>query len=262
MERTSKTDNKGALKVIQNNKQVKKTYKVNKSAKPKVNFDSMCNFNLATNEKKMAENQSVRIAVAGNVDSGKSTLVGVLTKGMVDDGRGSARLRVFNYPHEAMNGRTSSVAQEIMGWDEKGNQVFAARFVQNKNKYWKEVVEQSSKIVSLVDLCGHEKYLKTTMLGMVGLFPDYAMIIVGANMGVSRMTKEHLGISLALKLPFFVVVTKIDMTPPEITQNTLKVLKKILTASSVNRKPLMVDNEETNETAAAALISDRICPIF
>jgi GTPase len=40
-----------------------------------------------------------KIAVIGNVDSGKSTLVGVLTKGMPDDGRGAARLRVFNYPH-------------------------------------------------------------------------------------------------------------------------------------------------------------------
>jgi GTPase len=35
--------------------------------------------------------------VIGNVDSGKSTLVGVLTKGIFDDGRGSARERIFNY---------------------------------------------------------------------------------------------------------------------------------------------------------------------
>jgi GTPase len=33
----------------------------------------------------------VRVAVIGNVDSGKSTLVGVLTKSIMDDGRGSAR---------------------------------------------------------------------------------------------------------------------------------------------------------------------------
>lgn len=46
-----------------------------------------------------------KIAVIGNVDSGKSTLVGVLTKGMPDDGRGAARLRVFNYPHEVETGR-------------------------------------------------------------------------------------------------------------------------------------------------------------
>ena len=34
------------------------------------------------------------MAVIGNVDSGKSTLVGVLTRGMLDDGRGLARSKV------------------------------------------------------------------------------------------------------------------------------------------------------------------------
>lgn len=36
----------------------------------------------------------VRVAVIGNVDSGKSTLVGVLTRAMLDDGRGAARAKV------------------------------------------------------------------------------------------------------------------------------------------------------------------------
>lgn len=52
----------------------------------------------------------IRIAVIGNVDSGKSTLVGVLSKGINDDGRGLARSLVFNYAHEHANGRTSSIA--------------------------------------------------------------------------------------------------------------------------------------------------------
>jgi len=38
----------------------------------------------------------VRVAVIGNVDSGKSTLVGVLTRGLLDDGRGLARSKVPN----------------------------------------------------------------------------------------------------------------------------------------------------------------------
>jgi GTPase len=37
----------------------------------------------------------VRVAVIGNVDSGKSTLVGVLTRSILDDGRGLARAKVF-----------------------------------------------------------------------------------------------------------------------------------------------------------------------
>lgn len=41
--------------------------------------------------------QEIRVAVIGNVDSGKSTLVGVLTRGMLDDGRGLARSKVRLY---------------------------------------------------------------------------------------------------------------------------------------------------------------------
>ena len=37
----------------------------------------------------------IRVAVVGNVDSGKSTLVGVLTRSILDDGRGFARLKIF-----------------------------------------------------------------------------------------------------------------------------------------------------------------------
>lgn len=77
-------------------------------------------------------------------------------------------------------------------------------------------MKDTHKLVNLVDLCGHEKYLKTTMLGMVGMVPDYILIVVGANFGLSRMTKEHLGIALALEIPFFIVMTKIDLVPNDV----------------------------------------------
>eukprot|EP00163_Fabomonas_tropica_P023158 TRINITY_DN40450_c0_g1_i1.p1 TRINITY_DN40450_c0_g1~~TRINITY_DN40450_c0_g1_i1.p1 ORF type:complete len:137 (+),score=39.77 TRINITY_DN40450_c0_g1_i1:706-1116(+) len=50
----------------------------------------------------------IRCAVMGNVDSGKSTLLGVLTQGGLDNGRGKARANVFRHPHEIESGRTSS----------------------------------------------------------------------------------------------------------------------------------------------------------
>ena len=218
----------------------------------------------AMNKTKAQVHDYVKIGVVGNVDSGKSTLVGVLSKGMPDDGRGSARLKVFNYPHEVNNGRTSSVAQEIMGFKANGDQVFASRYVQNKNKYWAEVVKDSDKIVSLIDLCGHEKYLKTTIYGLVGCVPDYVMIIVGANMGLSRMTKEHLGIVLALEIPFFIVMTKVDMVAEETMKKTLKTLNKLMTCSVVNKKAMVIDYDNPNELdiAVNALVSTKVCPIF
>lgn len=70
------------------------------------------------------------------------------------------------------------------------------------------------------------------MFGLSGLFPQYSMLVVGANMGVSRMTKEHIGITMALKLPMFVVVTKIDLAPDTVYQDTMNTLNKILKGSA------------------------------
>ena len=38
--------------------------------------------------------KEIRLAVIGNVDSGKSTLVGCLTKGIKDDGRGYGKTKI------------------------------------------------------------------------------------------------------------------------------------------------------------------------
>lgn len=55
------------------------------------------------------------VAVVGNVDAGKSTLLGVLTHGELDNGRGHARQRLFRHKHEMESGRTSSVGNDILG---------------------------------------------------------------------------------------------------------------------------------------------------
>ena len=62
-------------------------------------------------------------------------------------------------------------------------------------------MKKSTKIINFLDLCGHEKYLKTTIYGMMsnsfylGYSPDFAMLIVGSNNGVIGMTKEHIMIT-------------------------------------------------------------------
>ncbi len=57
------------------------------------------------------------------VDAGKSSLLGVLVKGDLDDGRGRARVNLFRHKHEIETGRTSSVGMEILGFDTTGNVV-------------------------------------------------------------------------------------------------------------------------------------------
>lgn len=107
----------------------------------------------------------VRVAVVGNVDSGKSTLLGVLSKGILDNGRGLARLNVFRHKHEVETGRTSDISKEILGFNDAAQPV---NYSPVKTPTWPEICEHSSKVVMFMDLAGHEKYLKTTVFGLTG----------------------------------------------------------------------------------------------
>jgi GTPase len=201
----------------------------------------------------------IRVAVVGNVDAGKSTLLGVLTHGELDNGRGFARQRLFRHKHEMESGRTSSVGNDILGFDSVGNVVNRA---EHGNLDWVKICEQSAKVITFIDLAGHERYLKTTVFGMTGHAPDFGMLMIGANAGIIGMTKEHLGLSLALSVPVFVVVTKIDMCPPNILQETLKLLVKILKSQGCRKVPVMVRTADEVVLSATNFVSERLCPIF
>lgn len=111
----------------------------------------------------------VRVAVIGNVDSGKSTILGVLTHGQLDNGRGLARRKLFRHKHEMESGRTSSVGNDILGFDSKGMVVNTVD-THAGHLDWVKICEASSKVITFIDLAGHERYLKTTIFGMTGLF--------------------------------------------------------------------------------------------
>jgi len=131
------------------------------------------------------------IAIAGSVDSGKSTFVGVLTSGQLDNGNGSARNNVAVHPHEKTSGKTSDISSKHI------------------------FIEETRRAITLIDLCGHEKYFKTTAYGISGHFPDYGIVIVGANRGILQMTKQHITLLMSMNIPIIIVITRPDITHTE-----------------------------------------------
>lgn len=43
---------------------------------------------------------------------------------------------------------------------------------------WVKICERSTKVITFIDLAGHERYLKTTVFGMTGHAPDFGMLMV------------------------------------------------------------------------------------
>ncbi|WWD16160.1 hypothetical protein CI109_100585 [Kwoniella shandongensis] len=227
------------------------------------------------------EIMEVRVAVVGNVDAGKSTTLGVLTRGGLDDGRGKARVALFRHPHEIETGRTSSVGGEILGFSPTGQPVIPASHavdpadphghplaVAKREKLgWEDICKRAAKVVSFIDLAGHERYFKTTLYGLSGCAPDYVMLMVGGNAGLIGMSKEHLGVALALNVPIAVCVTKIDMTPPNILEQTVNMLTKVLKSPGCRRIPVFVNTAQEAVDCARYLgqplgSAGRLCPIF
>ncbi|KAH6680605.1 P-loop containing nucleoside triphosphate hydrolase protein [Halenospora varia] len=201
-----------------------------------------------------------RIAVVGNVDAGKSTMLGVLVKGGLDDGRGKARVNLFRHKHEIESGRTSSVGMEIMGFDTVGNVV--ASDVPGRKLSWEEIGKRSAKVIGFTDLAGHERYLRTTVFGLLSSAPNYCLLMVAANNGLIGMSKEHLGIALALNVPVMVVITKIDICPPQILEQTIQQITRILKSPGARKIPIFIKNKEECINTATQFVSQRICPIF
>jgi elongation factor 1-alpha len=153
--------------------------------------------------------------VVGNVDAGKSTLIGTLISDLLDNGRGSARITVAQHKHEILSGKTSSISTRIL------------RFPNGTTS-------------TLIDLCGHEKYFTTTATGIAGMWPDYAIVVISPTRGILNMTKQHFRMLMSYNIPVFIVVTKIDMALEESCNIVDKQIKKL--CKSYKRKVEFMNN--------------------
>ena len=143
--------------------------------------------------------EEICVAVIGSVDASKSTTIGTLMTNTPDDGNGSARAIVFTHPHERATGRTSDISYQYLA------------------------DEESKRVISFVDLCGHEMYLKTTVSGLSASYPDLAIVCVSDN--ITQMTKEHINLCNAMSIPFVLLFTKIDIVPAQVTTVLIRELK-------------------------------------
>lgn len=182
--------------------------------------------------------KELNIAVLGSVDCGKSTLLSVLKNCELDDGKGLARSKIIKFKHEHESGRTSAVSQHYIQYTE-------------------------DKIVCLIDLCGHEQYLATTIHGMCGYYTEYAIIVIGANFAITDMTKEHLNACLSLNIPFLIVITKMDMVPKHVIDKTKESLMDLLGKKVKMRNVVWMQEEgESVEVNHVRPMLGKNIPIF
>jgi GTPase len=201
--------------------------------------------------------EQLRITLAGPTMSGKSTLLGTLTTSTLDNGRGSSRLSMLKHRHEITSGITSSVTQELFGYQDNGSDVEVVNYATENIASWIDVHAESSgsRLVFVSDSAGHPRYRRTTVRGLVGWAPHWTLLCVPADdthdtssrdSGVSTppqapdldLSGAQLDLCLRLGLPLVVVITKLDLA----SRNGLKgTLSKLLDAlKAAGRKPAIL----------------------
>jgi small GTP-binding protein len=189
--------------------------------------------------------RNIRVAVVGNVDAGKSTLIGTLTTSSLDDGRGRSRTTIMKHRHEIETGRTSTATSHLLGFRHSGEPIAGKDTIRvNKRKSEDEVARESYRIVTLLDLAGHEKYLKTTIHGVSSGMCDYSMILVNSRHPPTHMTQHHLNLCCSYGIPTIIVFTKIDGCPEHAIKNSKEEVFRLLRAPDVGRKPFAVRKEQ------------------
>lgn len=112
-------------------------------------------------------------------------MLGVLKSGEKDDGKGTARLKVFTHKHEFLSGTTQSKSHHMIGFDSSG------RIYNQSLMSVEKWLDNANKILAFIDVGGHRKAQKQVVASLCSFFPEYALWVVS---GISNapINPEHL----------------------------------------------------------------------
>jgi GTPase len=206
--------------------------------------------------------EQLRITLTGPTMSGKSTLLGTLTTSTLDNGRGTSRLSMLKHRHEITSGITSSVTQELLGYqDGTGGSLEVVNYATENVAAWIDihVAAANNRLVLVSDSAGHPRYRRTTLRGLVGWAPHWTLLCIpagdvsttsnivgsplqhpGAAMSEMDLSGAQMDLCLRLSLPLVIVITKLDLAS---RSGLRERLTKILdTLKAAGRRPVILPN--------------------
>lgn len=122
-----------------------------------------------------------------------------------------ARFGVASNKVSLMTGETSAPNCHIIGFDSTG----AVTNHKSFNNSWENIVDNSIKIMSFMDVGGDRKYSTSMLKTLMTNKPDYVMLFINPMTPESDATKEHFRMARALQIPMIVIITHHDKMSPE-----------------------------------------------
>ncbi|MCF4150310.1 selenocysteine-specific translation elongation factor [Dethiosulfovibrio sp. F2B] len=110
----------------------------------------------------------------------------------------------------------------------------------------------SGRVVSVIDVPGHEKFIRQMVAGASGL--DAVLLVVAADEGVMPQTREHLDIIELLGVrEGFVVLTKADLVDEEMLELAADDVRDLVKGTFLQDKPILAVSSVTGENLGAVM---------
>ncbi|CAK7202746.1 hypothetical protein SEUCBS139899_005473 [Sporothrix eucalyptigena] len=219
----------------------------------------------------------LRVTLTGPTGSGKSTLLGTLSTGALDDGHGKSRLNSLKHRHEMASGLTSTVTQELVGYNDNAIVNYANPNIES----WIGIHDytKNGRLLFISDSAGHPRFRRTTLRGLVGWSPHWTLLCLSTNpekvdnaapsetesaggtfdLGSvpsnAALAKAHLELCLKLDLPLAIILTKSELLNKE---SLKRMLAPIWTAvKNAGRAPMLLQSKQkVAENARSIPVAD------
>ena len=171
-------------------------------------------------EENLLSKLEITIGVLGEEGTGKSTIIGVLINGILDNGDGLARQNVFRHKHEIFSGKTSSFSHQILGFDGEGKLINYGDLLRPYGDLLRpsisQIVSKSTKIINFYDMAGGNKtFNRTTLSTLSNEYLDYLLFVISAKEDITKNTEDLLAFMYNVDLPVITIINKIDLISNE-----------------------------------------------
>ena len=193
-------------------------------------------------EENLTNKIEINIGVLGEEGTGKSTLIGVLINGTLDNGKGLARTGVFRHKHELLCGKTSSFSHQILGFDEKGE---LTNYGDLLRPSLGQIVDKSTKIINFYDMAGSTKtFNRTTLSTLSNEYLDYLLFVISATEVMTKKTEDLLRFIYNINLPIITIINKIDLISEEELNIVINKYQEIITGLNIDKFIKLIKNDK------------------
>ena len=120
----------------------------------------------------------------------------------------------------------------------------------------------STKLLTFIDIGGHEKYSKSLVLGLCSQSPQYALLVISAINNLSKITEQHFKLANLSQIPLIIVITHTDVASETQIDELVMSINELVSREMKDKYTIVIKNIEDIVLVSRLMGKEDPIPIF